>query len=804
MKQIFDITGMSCAACQARVEKAVRALNGVHRADVNLLQNVLQAEYDPARITPEQIALAVIQAGYGAAVRVADKPSGVFSKESGLLKRRFFLSLLFLLPLIYVSSGPMWGVYVPASTGWIQLLLTLPVLILNRTFFVRGLKRLFTGVPDMDSLVALGVGAAVLSGLAGLRSAGQPVYFESAAMILTLITLGKWLEARAKAKTSGAITALVQLMPVSVRVKRGDTEETLPAERLQEGDILLVRSGERMGADAVVTAGNGTADESALTGESLPQDKFPGKIIRAGTLLVSGYIQARVTQAGRDTVLSQLISLVEQACASKAPMARLADRVSAVFVPTVLVIAAVTFCVWLAVGAEGSFALSRAVAVLVISCPCALGLATPTAVMVGMGQAARHGILIKSAEALERAHALTTVVLDKTGTVTTGKMRVAQVCPSAGETPEGLVELAASLENPSQHPFARALADEAVSWQMKISPVEDFALVPGRGVSARHQGTVLYGGNGTFMDELGIGFPGWRETVAQAADQGQTVLFFAREKQPLGYIAFADTVKLTAQPAVQLLEQLHLNLVLLTGDNESAARAVAKQAGIKQVVAGVLPQEKETEIRQLQEQGAVVAMVGDGINDAAALARADVGLAFSHGTDVAVESADMVLMQDDLRSIAGAVLISRAVVRNIRQNLFWAFFYNVLGIPLAAGVFYPVFGWKLSPVFAAAAMSLSSVCVVSNALRLRLFKMPYANLSTGKKGKRMKKTIKIEGMMCAHCASRVESALGELPGVHVKVDLSNKTATVQSEGDISDAVLTQAVEKAGYQVVSIE
>ena len=792
MRQVFEVSGMSCAACQARVERAVRALVGVSQAEVNLLQNTLVVTYDPAQLSATQIENAVRNSGYGISLRTGgpSKSSSAQAQEIRSLQCRFFTSLVFLIPLMYLSMRHTGA----ALSGWVQGGLAGIIVWLNRLFFTRGLKNLAAFAPTMDSLVALGAGAAVVSGAAAVIFSipNTSLYFESAAMILTLVTLGKWLEARAKAKTTNAVSALVQLVPPSAHILQDNQEKTVAADTLQPGQILVLRAGERVAADAVITDGSGAADESALTGESLPQDKQVGSLLTAGTLFVSGYVQARVVRVGKETTLAQLVALVETAASQKAPIAQLADRVSAVFVPTVLGISLVTFVGWLLSGAEFSFALSCAVSVLVISCPCALGLATPTAIMVGIGVAAKNGVLIKSAAALERACSVRTVVFDKTGTVTTGKMQVSRVCAVQNEGE--LLSAAVSLEEPSPHPFARALVSYAQTKNTAVFQTSDFQPVAGRGVQALQGNIKLAGGNLAFMRELDIQVPNGEETVKQAAKTGATPLFFARDKQFLGSIWFADTVKPHAQEAVRLLEQANLQTVLLTGDNEFAATSVSEQVGISRVIAGVLPQEKEQHVRALQKFGPV-AMVGDGINDAPALVRADIGISLGTGTDVAVESADIVLMKDDLRKVSFALTLSRAVVRNIKQNLFWAFFYNILGIPLAAGIFYHALGWKLSPAFAAAAMSLSSLCVVSNALRLRFFTMRRKGI--------MQKTLVIEGMSCGHCAAHVARALNALPGVQARVDLASKTATVQSAEPVADDVLKQAVQNAGYEVVAI-
>lgn len=827
MKSKFPVSGMTCSACQAHVEKAVALVPGVRSAEVNLLQNTLYVDYDERRLTPADIVSAVRQAGYDVPAQKSQPaaPQTLATAEATALKTRFWLSLGFLVPLMYVSMGHVVGGLVPNVISHnpgifvlVQFLLVLPVLFLNRKFFTRGLKQLFLGTPNMDSLVALGSGAAVASGVwtlfrvlhlmqpegwTGALDAAGNLYFESAAMILTLVTLGKWLEARAKAKTSEALNKLASLVPSLATVVRNGREVQIPAEGLVAGDMLVVRMGERIAADCVVSEGGGAADESALTGESVPQDKLAGSKLSAGTLLVSGYVQGRVTHCGAETTLAQIISLVEQAAGSKAPIARLADRVSAVFVPAVLALSLLTLGAWLLYGEPFSFALSCAISVLVISCPCALGLATPTAIMVGTGAAAKRGILIKSATALERAHRVTTVVLDKTGTVTTGRMQVAQVSAAAGVQLEELLSVAASVERFSQHPFALALCAYAEEKQIPLLPLSGFKLVPGHGVIAYDGTETIIGGNLSWMSENHITVPPAQEEILRAAEQGQTPLFFARGGQFLGQVSFADTIKPSSKTAVEALQKMGLRVVLVTGDNEQTARYVARQVNIGGVYAGVLPQDKELLVRQLQEQGETVAMVGDGVNDAPALMRAEVGVSLGTGTDVAVESADIILMKDDLADLVTALELSRATLLNIKENLFWAFFYNALGIPLAAGVFYVPFGWKLSPMFAAAAMSLSSVCVVANALRLRFFTPKFIHKQIAKGGS-MQKTLIIEGMVCSHCASRVERALNALPGVQARVNLGQKTAVVESAGTLDEALLRKTVQDAGYEVVSIQ
>ncbi len=802
----FQVSGMSCVACQARVERAARAVPGVIKADVNLLQHTLIVQ-GASTLKASAVISAVEQAGYEAREVTVSNETNPDLQEAQLLKKRFVKSLVLLIPLLFLAMGPMIGLSLPAPISdfslYIQFGLTLCIVWFNRSFFSRGIRHLFSGAPTMDSLVALGSGAALLSGGIGFifPEVSPHVYFESAAMILTLVTLGKWLEARAKEQTTRCVTALVELLPKQALVRREGKEMSVAPAALVPGDLLIWRAGQRAAADGIVRQGSGAVDESALTGESIPQDKFPGQAVSAGSLLVSGYLEVCIERSGKETTLAKMISLVQEAASGKAPIARIADRVSAVFVPIVLGIAVITCVGWLLAGQTISQAITASIAVLVISCPCALGLATPTAIMVGTGQAAKNGILVKSAAAFERACHVRAVVLDKTGTVTTGNMQVAQLIP-AQATEEELVKWAASLEKNSHHPFAQALLAYAQKQPYALAETANFVLVPGRGVQATSEGEVLLGGNSEFMKERGVSVPEIPEQLARAAAEGCTPLFFAKQGNFLGSIWFRDSIKSTAAQAVSLLKSRKIRVLLVTGDNAQTASYVARQVGIAEVKAGVLPQEKEALIRQLQTQGMTVAMVGDGINDAPALTRADVGIALGAGTDVAVESADIVLMQEDLRSVAGALSISRAVFYNIRQNLFWAFFYNIVGIPLAAGVFYPFFGWQLSPMFAAAAMSLSSVCVVMNALRLRFFKLPYEPKQEEKRT--MEKTLVIEGMVCGHCAAHVERALNALPGVQATVDLQHKTALVRSAQALDDETLRQAVQNAGYEVISIQ
>jgi len=810
MKQVFVISGMSCAACAAHVEKAAATLAGVTRAQVSLLQNTLETEYNEDIVHATDIMAAVERAGYQARLQTPDlitEPQQAALQEASALKRRFIHSLVLLLPLMAVGMSGMWWAdgkmfWSRHMHGfiWVQLVLSLPVLWINGAFFSRGLRALKKRLPTMDTLVALGSGAAIFSGVLQLLRAHpsmNDLYFESAAMIVTLVTLGKWLEARAKAKTAASLTALASLLPVYATVRRGKKEETVLCSSLREEDVLIVRAGMRFAADGIIINGAGAVDESALTGESIPQDKLQGAAVTAGTLLVSGYAEVKIEHVAENTRLAQMIELVKTAAAGKAPIAVMADRVSAVFVPVVLIIALITLVGWWIV-AGFSVALPLAISVLVISCPCALGLATPTALMVGLGRAAKEGILVKSAAALERAGRVNTVVLDKTGTVTTAQMQVAKICPATGIEEQELLTASATLEQYAQHPFATALLDYARKHQVPLYQAGEFQLIAGKGVKATAGSSTLYGGNSDWFAELKIRIPSAPDILARAAAKGCTPVFFAQGKRFLGSIWFSDTIKPTSAVAVKLLQQLGLEIILLTGDNEQTAGQVADEVGIKKIYAHVLPQEKESVIRRLQREGNCVAMVGDGINDAPALVRADVGMAMGSGTDIAAESADIVLLRGDLCAVATALSLSRAVLRNIKQNLFWAFFYNILGIPLAAGV---LAGYKLNPLFAAAAMSISSVCVVSNALRLRLFQPPQP--VQNEENKTMHKTLVIEGMVCGHCAAHVERALNALEGVQAKVNLDNKTAVVQSAQEVSDDILRKAVQDAGYEVVAI-
>ncbi len=884
MKKKFNISGMSCAACSARVEKAVRTLPGVQKAQVNLLQNTLEVEFDPHTTRAADIVAAVEQAGYGAAEKpesegaAAPAENTAAAQEEKALRVRFWISLLFLLPLFYISMGQMISLPLPAALGrnpglfaLAQFVLLLPILFVNRGIFANGLKTLLHGAPNMNSLIAVGSGAAVVSGLWALGQvllfmeqkrwteafeALQGLYFESAGMILTLITLGKYLETRAKRKTSGAIEQLLKLAPKKALRVDNETETEIEAADIRVGDMLAVKAGMSVPADGVLVSGRGAVDEAALTGESMPVDKETGDEVRAGTINRAGYFRFKVTQTGQQTLLCQIIRLVEEAAGSKAPIGRLADKVSGIFVPVVMGAAAVTAGVWLLCGYEWSWALGCAVAVLVISCPCALGLATPTAVMVGTGTGARNGILFKSAETLETARLADTVVWDKTGTLTQGNPEVTGFLLAEEIDEREFWTLAVGAESPSEHPLSRAVLRAARARGLAPQAAEEFETLPGAGICARVNGQTILAGNEPLLRARAVEIaPHFLQQAQVWAEQGQTVMYFAVNGKLAGILGLADLPKPSARPAMAQLTRMGLESILLSGDNERTARAVAARLGIAHSIAEVLPQDKEAEIRRLQAQGKKVIMVGDGINDAPALARANVGIAVGAGTDVALETADIVLVKNDLAGVAAAVRLSRAVIKNIKENLFWAFFYNICGIPLAAGVFYPWLGWKLNPMFAAACMSVSSVFVVSNALRLRRFKpfvtAAYEQVSDGhvlgrpasstegspvfpssakglppgnaaqpfqcacgptsdnsvsvqeqkEKEKTMEKIIEIEGMMCAHCAGRVEAALAALPGIKARVDLAAKAAYVT--GNAEDAVLKETVEKAGYQVVAI-
>ena len=846
MKQKFDVTGMSCSACSAHVEKAVSRVPGVDQVQVNLLQNSMVVEYEDEATDTAAIIHAVEDAGYGASVKDAHEPTKKAendlqkrtAEEAKKMKHRLGWSIVFLIVLMYISMGHMLGWPLPGILlghenmmifALTQLFLTLPIMYLNRKYYENGFKSLFHGAPNMDTLVAMGSTAAFVYSVSRLyvmgyamgrgetdmaHMAAMNLYFESAAMILTLVTIGKYMESRSKNRTSDAITKLVDLAPKTALVVRNGRETEIPADQVQVGETVIVKPGQGIPVDGVILEGTGTVDESAITGESIPVEKKAGDRVTGATVNRAGYFQMKADRIGEDTTLSQIIRLVEEAGGSKAPIAKLADKVSGIFVPVVITIAVITIIVWLLSGATFSFALASGIAVLVISCPCALGLATPTAIMVGTGRGAEQGILIKSGESLETAHLVDTVVLDKTGTITEGHPAVAAVRTAPGVTEAELLGLAASLEKASEHPLAEAIVRYAEEAGVEVSQATEFVAEAGQGVLGMVSGRKVLAGNQKMMDAQKVTLDGMDAEAGKLSEEGRTVLYIAVDQKLLGMIAVADPVKKTSAEAIREMERMGLDVVMLTGDHEKTARAIQKQLGISRVIAQVLPQDKEREVRRLQEEGHKVAMVGDGINDAPALARADVGIAIGAGTDVAIESADIVLMKSDLLDAVTAVQLSRAVIRNIKENLFWAFCYNAIGIPLAAGVFYPLLNWQLSPMFGSAAMSFSSVFVVCNALRLKGFQPGFRKKRGGKttavsaekkKGElTMKKTIKIEGMMCSHCTGRVDKALNALDGVTATVSLEDKAAYVTVDGAVTDEELKKAVVDAGYEVTGIE
>ena len=833
MNKKYKVTGMTCSACSSRVEKCVGKLDGVNTVSVNLLTNSMQIDFDESKLTEEKIADSVTQAGYGMEIPTGksekkEEKEDIVEKNIENMKKRTIWSFIFLIPLMYVAMGHMAGLPQPSflrgdanavSFALTQLLLCIPVLYINRAYFERGFRSLIHGAPNMDTLISVGSGASLIYGIFAIYRMGyglgtqnmelvhrylHDLYFESAVMILALINIGKYLEARSKGKTSEAIQKLMDLAPKTALVERNGQVVEIAAEDMLTGDILQVKPGSSIPADGVVIEGRTSVDEAAITGESMPVEKKEGDTVTAATLNKTGFIRMRAARVGQDTTFSQIIRLVEEASSSKAPIARMADKIAGIFVPTVMGIALLTGIVWLLMGAEFEFALSCAIAVLVISCPCALGLATPVAIMVGTGKGAENGILIKSGEALEITHNVQSVVLDKTGTITEGKPVVTDII-SFGMSENKILEISAALEKKSEHPLAEAVLLKAEG--MELPNAENFAAIPGKGITAKIQGNIYYAGNQKLMQEQGISCEKALSSMEKLSKEGKTPLILADEKQVFGIIGVADVVKPTSAKAIQELKKLGIQVIMLTGDNARTAKAIQKQLDIDTVIAEVLPQDKEREISRLQEEGKTVVMVGDGLNDAPALARADVGIAIGAGTDVAIESADIVLMKNDLQDVAIAIELSKAVIRNIKENLFWAFFYNVCGIPLAAGVLYPVFGLKLSPMFGAAAMSLSSLFVVSNALRLRFFhslkkgKTQPESIQEKKEEKNMY-TMKIEGMMCPHCQAAVTKALEALEGTKAEVNLEKKEAYVET--GLEKEALKKAVEDAGYQVLSVE
>ena len=842
----YIVTGMSCAACSSRVEKAVSKVPGVTSCSVSLLTNSMGVE---GTASEQEIIKAVTDAGYGASKKgegtAKTQSSSVSAGEDMLkdrttpaLKKRLIASLGFLIVLMYFSMGHMmWGWPVPGfmkdnhvMMGLLQMLLTIAVMVINQKFFISGFKGLIHRAPNMDTLVALGSGASFVystyalfamtdaqmhGDMDAVMSYMHDFYFESAAMILALITVGKMLEARSKGKTTDALKGLMKLAPKTAVVIRGEKEVQVSIEQVQKGDCFVVKPGENIPVDGEVIEGNSAVYESALTGESIPVDKAVGDKVSAATVNQSGYLKCRATRVGEDTTLSQIIQMVSDAAATKAPIAKIADRVSGVFVPMVITIAVLTIIVWLIAGQSIGFALSRGIAVLVISCPCALGLATPVAIMVGNGMGARNGIMFKTAVSLEETGKMQIVALDKTGTITSGEPKVTDIIPAAGVTEDTLLKCAYALENKSEHPLARAILENAKEENAGIEEVTGFQALPGNGLTAILDGHTLYGGNHTFISSKVSVDGDIQKKAEKLAEAGKTPLFFGNEDRLLGVIAVADVIKEDSPQAIKELQNMGIHVVMLTGDNERTAKAIGQQAGVDEVIAGVLPEGKEQVIRKLKEKGKV-AMVGDGINDAPALTRADMGIAIGAGTDVAIDAADVVLMKSRLSDVPAAIRMSRATLRNIHENLFWAFFYNIIGIPLAAGVWYPLFGWKLNPMFGAAAMSLSSFCVVSNALRLNLFKMYDASKDkklkakkekkrSKKEDKTMKKIMHIEGMMCGHCEAAVKKALEALPQVDEAV-VSHETGTAELtlNAEIADDVLKKTVEDKDYTVTSVE
>lgn len=866
MKEKYNVTGMTCSACSSRVDKCVRKLDGVKDVNVNLLTNSMSVIYDENIIQSNAIVSAVVAAGYGAS---PDQPSApgaassapkaqktdVLADQMKNMKHRLIISFAFMIPLMYVSMGSMMGLPLPGfltglenavAFALTQFLLCLPIVYVNRKYFQVGFKTLLHGAPNMDTLIAIGSSASLIYGIFAIYRMGyglgvqdlelvhryhMDLYFESAAMILTLITLGKTLEARSKGKTGEALAKLMDLAPETAIVERDGIEVEIPSSQVVAGDIVIVKPGSRVPVDGFIIEGSSSLDESAITGESIPVEKNVGDTVVSATINKTGYFKFKATRVGDDTTLSQIIQLVEEASSSKAPIAKIADKIAGIFVPVVMTIAVIATIVWLLLGYSFEFAISIGIAVLVVSCPCALGLATPVAIMVGTGKGAENGILIKSGEALETAHSIDTVVMDKTGTITQGRPQVTDIISYLPQ--EELLQIAGALEKQSEHPLAEAILKQTE--ELDLPTVAEFEAISGRGVTGVIEGTRYYAGNQALMEEHQIDISSAEADLSRLADEGKTPLLFASEGRYLGIIAVSDIVKPTSREAIRQFKDMGINVVMLTGDNKRTAEAIRRQLDIPSVIAEVLPQDKEREIARLQAEGHRTAMIGDGINDAPALARADVGIAIGAGTDVAMESADIVLMKSDLMDAVTAVQLSKAVLRNIKQNLFWAFFYNSIGIPLAAGLFFIPFALKLSPMFGAAAMSLSSVCVVSNALRLKFFKPKKAVGSAASQStstvhslnvvqleapeplthtpnqtlnqisqEEIKMKIIIEGMMCNHCTNFVKKTLNAIEGVSAEVSLEDKAAYVTLTQDVSKETLTAAIVDAGYEVVSIE
>ncbi|MFW3440198.1 heavy metal translocating P-type ATPase [Aliarcobacter butzleri] len=835
--QKFDIKGMTCSACSTAVDRNVKKLEGINEVNVNLLNNSMIVKYDENVLNNETIIKKVQDAGYEAFLVENGKKTQKNSTEDNLgkietneLKNRLIISFIFAIPLFYISMGHMLNWYLPhlfhgysnaITFAFTQFLLALPIVFINIKYYKVGFKTLYKGSPNMDSLIAIGTSAAMIYGVFSIYKIGyglgnndidmviqysHDLYFESAAIVLTLITLGKFLEARAKENTSEAINKLINLTPKTALVLRNNQEIEIPVDELVLKDIVIVKPGNIVPTDGIIIFGNSSIDESMLTGESLPVSKKVGDKVIGASINKSGSFKFEVTKLGEDTVLSQIIKLIEEASSSKAPISKLADRISAIFVPTVIVISILATVTWLFLGYSFEFALSIGIAILVISCPCALGLATPTAIMVGTGKGAQNGILIKSAESLEIAHTINTVVIDKTGTITEGKTQVTDIFTSEKITQDKLLQLCATIENNSEHPLSDAILKKAQEKAIELLNATDFEALNGLGIKAKVEDRLFYIGNKKLIDSKNISLDLFYEESEKLANEGKTPIFIADENEVLGLIAISDVVKPTSKDAILEFEKMGLEVIMLTGDNYKTANAIAKQININNVIAEVLPQDKEKEIQKLQSLGKKVAMIGDGINDAPALVRADVGIAIGAGTDIAIESANIVLVKSDLLDAVKAIQLSNAVIKNIKQNLFWAFFYNIIGIPLAAGVFYTILGWKLSPMFAGAAMSLSSVTVVLNALRLKLFEprisknlLEKNNIS---KGDKMEKILKVDGMTCGHCKARVEKVVSAIDGVDsVEVDLASKNVTVKMSKDISEQTISDVIVDAGYEVI---
>lgn len=829
MKTKFKITGMSCSACSTHIEKDVSKLHGINSVNVSLLANSMEVDFDKDKLSEDDIISAVTKSGYGASLfekeNVKTKnPTSDINIELKNMQNRLIISFVFLIPLMYVSMGNMLGLkfldflHEPQNAialAFTQLLLSLPILYVNRKFFIVGFKSLFRRSPNMDSLIAIGSSASVIYGIYSIYKIGyllgnnkihqvhdfsMNLYFESAAMILALITLGKYLETRSKGKTSEAITKLINLTPETATVIRDNKEITINSSDITLSDIIVIKPGERIPVDGIVLEGNSYVDESALTGESIPVSKKEGSTVISATINKTGSFKFKPTKIGDDTTIAQIIKLVEEASSSKAPIAKLADKVSGIFVPIVITIAVLATIIWLLLGYDFEFALSIGISVLVISCPCALGLATPVAIMVGTGKGAENGILIKNAEALETLHSIDTLVLDKTGTITEGNPSVTNIICSSGITENELLKIAASIEKPSEHPLGDAIVNEANNRNIVLNTVTNFKAIIGYGIEGAIDNTDYYAGNIKFMKNNNIPLDNFESISNEFAKKGKTPLFFATTDKILGIIVVADVVKRTSKKAIKDFENEGIEVIMLTGDNKLTAEAIKNELDINNVISEVLPNDKEKVIAKLQKEGKNVAMIGDGINDAPALMKANVGIAIGAGTDIAIESADVILMKSDLVDAFTSYKLSKAVIKNIKENLFWAFIYNIIGIPIACGIFYPLFGFKLNPMIAAAFMSLSSVSVVTNALRLKLFKYNSKNKGVVN----MKKTIYIDGMMCSHCTGRVSDALNNIPGVKATVSLENKLATVEFNSEIPDEVFKRNVEDAGYTVTKID